>query len=183
MSAIREWVRRLQDWRPALHDWSLMPLRVIVGYGFVAHGCAKFARGPEHFVTILSALGVPLPEFMAWLTIGVEIFGGLAVLAGAFLPLAAVPLAITLLVAMFTVHLPFGFSSIKLQAVISGQPKFGPPGYEIDLLYLACLITLVVGGPGPLAVDNLLHFSRRMPNRSRAAKFQREHDGFHECSD
>jgi putative oxidoreductase len=140
----------------AINSWALIPLRLIVGYGFIAHGYAKLIKGPGHFAAILGALGMPLPELLAWLTIAVEIFGGLAVLAGALLPIAAVPLAATLLVAMFTVHLPFGFSSIKLQSVISGHPMFGPPGYEVDLLYLACLITLVAGGPGPLAVDNFL---------------------------
>jgi putative oxidoreductase len=59
-----------------------------------------------------------------------------------------------LLVAIFTVHLPFGFTSIKLMAVTADGPKFGPPGYETDLLYLACLATLLLTGSGPLAVDS-----------------------------
>ena len=50
---------------------------------------------------------------MGWLTILVEIFGGLAVLLGALVPLASIPMAAVLLVAMFTVHLPYGFSSIS----------------------------------------------------------------------
>lgn len=29
--------------------------------------------------------------------------------------------------------------------------QFGPPGYELNLLYLACLAALVLGGSGPLA--------------------------------
>lgn len=33
---------------------------------------------------------------------------------------------------------------------------FGLPGVETDLLYLACLTTLVVGGSGPLALDSLI---------------------------
>jgi uncharacterized membrane protein YphA (DoxX/SURF4 family) len=54
--------------------------------------------------------------------------------------------AAILLVAIFTVHLPYGFSSIKLQAVTAAGPQFGPPGFETDLLYLACLAALVLGG-------------------------------------
>jgi putative oxidoreductase len=57
---------------------------------------------------------------------------------------------------MFTVHLPYGFSSIKLQAVTAAGAQFGPPGYETDLLYLACLAALVFAGPGMLAVDGLI---------------------------
>jgi len=34
--------------------------------------------------------------------------------------------------------------------------QFGPPGYEVDLLYVACLATLVLFGPGPLAIDGIV---------------------------
>src|SRR4029078_6641841 len=96
--------------------WAPIPLRLIVGYGFMEHGFAKLARGPDSFSAILHAIGVPAPHLMAWATILVEIFGGLAILVGAFVALASLPMAAILLVAMFTVHLPYGFSSIKLQA-------------------------------------------------------------------
>jgi putative oxidoreductase len=92
---------------------------------------------------------------MAWLTILIEVFGGLMVLLGAFVPVAAVPMAGVLLVAMFTVHWPYGFSSIKIVSVVSGRAQFGPPGYECDLLYVACLAALVLGGSGPMAIGNL----------------------------
>src|SRR6266481_2611778 len=59
----------------------------------------------------------PAPHLMGWLTISVELVGGMAVLLGALVPLASIPMAAVLLVAMITVHLPYGFSSIKLQAV------------------------------------------------------------------
>ncbi len=41
--------------------WWAIPLRLIVGYGFMAHGFAKLSRGPNAFVGILHALGVPAP--------------------------------------------------------------------------------------------------------------------------
>jgi putative oxidoreductase len=66
-----------------------------------------------------------------------------------------------LFVAMLTVHLPYGFSSIKLLSVTSGRAQFGPPGYELDLLYLACLTALVFGGSGPMAIDGLLRKWRK----------------------
>src|ERR1700740_483327 len=93
---------------------------------------------------------------MAWATILVEILGGLAVILGAFVTLASLPMAAVLLVAIFTVHLPYGFSSIKLLAVTAAGAQFGPPGYETDLLYLACLAVLVLIGAGPFAVDGLI---------------------------
>ena len=144
-----------------LRPWAAIPLRLIVGYGFIAHGYAKIVRGPAQFFAVLHALGVPAPQFMGWATILIELFGGFAVLAGAFIALASVPMAAILLVAIFTVHLPYGFSSIKLMAVTAAGAQFGQPGYELDLLYLACLAALVLGGSGPLAVDNLLRRKSR----------------------
>jgi putative oxidoreductase len=140
----------------ALARWAPIPLRLIVGYGFMQHGLAKLSRGPEVFAAILNAIGVPAPHLMAWLTILVEVFGGLAVLLGALVPLASLPMAAVLLVAIFTVHLPYGFSSIKLISVASGHAQLGPPGYETNLLYLACLAALVLGGSGPMAIDGHL---------------------------
>lgn len=136
--------------------WYAIPLRLIVGYGFIAHGYAKLARGPESFTNILSALGMFDPPLLAWATILIEIFGGLAVVIGFFIPLVSVPMMVVLLVAMFTVHLPNGFSSIKLLSVSEAGAHFGQPGYETDLLYLAALIALVLGGSGPLALDRYL---------------------------
>lgn len=138
-----------------LRTWSAVPLRLIVGYGFVAHGVAKVMNGPDHFAASLHALGVPAPHLMGPLTIGLEILGGIAVLTGAWIRLVSIPLTAILLVAAITVHLPFGFSAIKLRDVTAAGPQFGPPGYEVDLLYIAALATLVLGGSGPFAIDGL----------------------------
>ena len=145
--------------RASVARWAPIPLRLIVGYGFMQHGFAKLSKGPEAFAAILHAISVPAPHLMAWVTILVEVFGGLAVLLGALVPVVSVPMAAVILVAIFTVHLPYGFSSIKLMSVTSGHAQFGPPGYETDLLYLACLAALVLGGSGPMALDG--YFRRK----------------------
>ena len=142
--------------------WSPIPLRLIVGFGFMQHGFAKLSRGVDAFVAILQAMYVPSPHVMAWLVILTELIGGLMVFVGAFVALASVPMIATLLVAIFTVHLPYGFSSIKLRAISPSGPVFGPPGYETDLLYIACLVSLVLSGPGPLSIDGLIR--RRKTN-------------------
>jgi putative oxidoreductase len=149
---------RVRSWSPSgpLSGWWALALRAIVGYGFVAHGFAKLSRGPGAFAGVLHALGVPAPDLMAWVTILVEICGGSLVLLGAFVWVASIPMAAVLLVAMFTVHLPYGFSSVKLVAVTNARAQFGPPGYEVDLLYIACLAALVLGGSGPLSVDGFI---------------------------
>ena len=143
--------------------WAPLPLRAIVGCGFMQHGFAKLDRGVDTFAGILHALGTPFPLLLAWATILVEILGGVVILLGAFVALASIPMAISLLVAIFTVHLPYGFSSINLQAVTAQGAQFGPPGYECALLYLACLAALVLGGAGPFSVD---HWLARKASRS-----------------
>jgi putative oxidoreductase len=136
--------------------WAPVLLRLIVGYGFAQHGVAKLLKGPDAFAAILQAIGVPAPHLMAWLTILIELIGGVAVLLGAFITLVSLPLAAVLLVAIFTVHLPYGFASIKLMAVTATGVRFGPVGYETNLLYLACLASLVLSGAGPLSINGLI---------------------------
>jgi len=133
--------------------WAPLPLRLIIGYGFMAHGFAKLGRGADHFAGILQALGMSHAKLLSWATIIVEICGGLAIALGAFVAEFSIPMIAILLVAICTVHLPNGFSSIKLQAVTQTGAQFGQPGYECDLLYLAGIVALLLGGPGPLALD------------------------------
>jgi len=144
-------------------DLALLPLRLIIGFGFMAHGYAKLSAGPQKFAEMLQTIGIPAPGLMAWMTALVEFFGGLAVVAGALIPIVSIPLAVVMLVAMFTVHLPYGFSSIKLMGITGGGPQFGTPGYEVNLLYLAGLLTLVLGGTSPFSVDRI--FARRKARR------------------
>jgi putative oxidoreductase len=142
-----------QDVRAKVAPYAAIPLRLIIGYGFLAHGLAKWTRGSGVFAGILQATGVPLPHLMAWVAIATEIIAGIAFLIGAFVPLISIPATILLVVAIFTVHLPYGFSSIKLISVNNGRAQFGPSGYECDLLYIACILMLVLSGPTPWSVD------------------------------
>jgi putative oxidoreductase len=145
---------------PVPASWYAIPLRVVVGFGFFEHGYAKLARGWEHFAGILHAIGIPFADLLALATILIEVVGGILVFAGAFIPLAAVPMIIVLLVATFTVHIQYGFSSIKLQSFGTAGAHFGQPGYETDLLYIAAIIALCMGGAGPLSFDGYVNRRR-----------------------
>ncbi len=145
---------------PVPAAWYAIPIRLIVGLGFMQHGYAKLARGPEDFIGMLHAIGVPAPFLAGWATIIVEIVGGMLIPVGAFVPLATPPMLFVLFVAIFTVHLPNGFSSIKLQSFDAAGAHFGQPGYETDLLYIAGLVALCLGGAGPLSVDRFLRRCR-----------------------
>ncbi|HXD46581.1 MAG TPA: DoxX family protein [Pseudolabrys sp.] len=153
--SIREFISNLmlRAASRAAVTWSPLPIRLIVGYGFMAHGFAKLSRGPEAFALILDTLGVPLPLLMSWATTVVELAGGAAVLLGIGIPLVAPPMAVVLLTALFTVHYRYGFFSVKLAHVGDDGVRFGTVGYEIILLYLAGLAALVIGGPGRLSLE------------------------------
>jgi putative oxidoreductase len=138
------------------NQWVPVPLRLIIGIGFMVHGWAKLSRGPSGFAKLLAQIGAPLPEATAWVSTFVELLGGLAIFVGAFVEIVSVPLIVMMLVAMFTVHLKYGFSSISTIGLTRNGPQFGPPGYEVNLLYIAGLLALILGGAGPLSIDRLL---------------------------
>ena len=150
--------------RTARKGLALLPLRLMIGFGFAAHGYAKLHRGPDKFAVILASIGVPQPHLTAWVTALLEFFGGISVMAGAFVLPLTVPLAFIMLTALFTVHLQYGFSSITLKAVTSSGAQFGPVGYELNLLYITGLLTLAISGAGALSVDTWL---KRRKLRSR----------------
>jgi putative oxidoreductase len=147
--------------------WVPIPIRMILGVGFMVHGWAKWSRGPAAFAELLGQAHVPLPLANAWLVTLLEIFGGLALLVGAFVALVSVPLIFSMLGAMFTVNINYGFSAVNTIGLTPEGPQFGPPGYEINLLYIAGLLALILGGAGPLSIDALR--SRRRQQRFRVA--------------
>ena len=147
--------------------WVPVPLRMILGVGFMVHGWAKWSRGPAAFAELLKQAHVPLPFANAWLVTLLEIFGGLALLMGAFVTIVSVPLILSMLGAMFTVNIKYGFSTVNTIGLTPQGPLLGPPGYEINLLYIAGLVALILGGAGPLSMDALR--SRRRQRHLRVA--------------
>ena len=149
-----------RSWKDAQHGLALVPLRLIVGYGFIAHGMAKWSRGPEKFGNLLHVVGVPFPTPTAWLVTLLEVFGGLAILVGALVAIMSIPLIISMVVAMVTVQLRYGFSSVNTIGLTPAGPVFGPPGYEINLLYIGALLALALSGPSALSIDAWLSSGR-----------------------
>jgi putative oxidoreductase len=146
-------MQRSPEIRGALAAWAALPLRLMVGGGFMVHGWLKLGRGVEVFGAALAGLHIPWPDLMAWITVLVELLAGASVLLGAFVVLNSVPMVVVLLVAMVKVHWQFGFSSIKFMAVTAAGPQFGKPGVECDLLYLACIAALLLLPRDPLSID------------------------------
>jgi putative oxidoreductase len=137
----------------ASSGWGMVPLRLLIGFGFASHGYAKLARGPAAFAAILSAIGIPAANLTAWVTSLTELFGGIAIVLGAAVAPAALPLIAIMLTAIFGVHLRYGFSSVNLESVSAAGAVFGPVGYELSLLYIVGLIALALSGPSAASVD------------------------------
>ena len=129
----------------------------LLGIGFVYHGFPKLFSSAEHegFVAMLQGIGVPASALTAWIVAIVESLGGLALIAGAYVAVAAVPLAVNMLVALLTVHLPMGCSFMNITGMSEAGPTFGMPGYEVNLLYIAGLVALILGGAGALSIDEM----------------------------
>ena len=146
-------------------QWAPVLLRLMIGVGFFYHGWLKVftSGGHQAFAGWLGGIGVPAPEITAWLVAFAEIVGGLALIVGAFVAIASVVLIGDMVVAMFTVHLPHGFNFINITGMGKQGPVFGMPGAEVNLLYIAGLLALVIGGAGPWSVDTLLQ-NRKGPS-------------------
>ena len=131
-------------------EWAPLPLRLMLGVGFFYHGWLKVFSpgGHQLFAGMLGSLGLPAPAVTAWLVAWAEIVGGLALIAGAFVVIFSAVLIADMLVAMFTVHLPNGFNFVNITSMGKQGPVFGMPGAEVNLLYIAGLLTLAIGGAG-----------------------------------
>lgn len=126
-----------------LAAWGLLPLRLVVGLVFVAHGAQKlFQFGLGGTGGYLGSLGVPAPVLAAVVVIAVELLGGLAMILGVFTRIAALVLAAHMLVAILLVHITAGF--------------FLPNGYEFALTLLGASLTLFITGAGAASVDAAL---------------------------
>jgi len=136
-------------------QWAPVALRLIVGYGSMAHGWVKISRGTAGFAKLLAFEGVPFPQVNGAIAPYIELIGGAAILAGAYVVFTAIPLLVTMLVAMLFVQGHYGFSAVKTVGLNENGPLFGAPGVEINLLYIAALVSLMLTGAGALSVDGL----------------------------
>lgn len=135
------------------NEWAPLPLLLMLGIAFIYHGWSKLADGTQGFQGMLQNIGIPGGATTAWLVTLLELVGGLALLAGAFVTIVSGLLIINMLVAMFTVHLPHGFGFINITGMGPQGPQFGMPGYEVNLLFIAGLLALILGGAGAYSVD------------------------------
>ena len=133
-------------------DWTLALLRLVLGVVFFAHGAQKMlgwfgGYGFSPTMGYFTHSGIPAP--LAFLAIAAEFFGGIGLLVGLLSRVAAFGIVVNMVVAVLTVHLPFGFFMNWLGAQ-KGE------GFEYHLLAIALGIALLVKGGGAASVDRAL---------------------------
>lgn len=129
-------------------DYSMIILRAALGIIFFAHGSQKLlgwfgGYGFDATVQFFNQMGIP--PALAALAILAEFFGGLMVLLGFFTRIGAAGIAVTMAVALFTVHLPQGF-------FIAGDKV----GFEYVFALLLMALYLVINGAGEMSIDKYI---------------------------
>lgn len=131
---------------------GLFVLRVVIGIIFLNHGLGKLLGPPfagtgiGQFEGLLASLHFPAPTALAWAGAFLETLGGLALIIGAGVSVAALLLGIEMVIAVLKVHLSHGFDVFHYGDAMAR-------GYEYNLALLGGLAALVLGGPGILAVQ------------------------------
>lgn len=125
-----------------------LALRLSAGVIFAAHGAQKLfgwfgGYGLEGTGQFMASIGLEPGVVMAFLAGSAEFFGGLALIAGLLTRPAAVVLAITMLVAIFSVHIGNGL-------FMSNN------GYEFGLALLGMSLSLAFTGAGRLSADRAI---------------------------
>lgn len=125
---------------------STLPLRLIAGLIFTAHGAQKLfswfgGYGLDGTGQWMESIGLAPGYLMALMAGSAEFFGGLLLIAGFLTRPTSFVLAITMIVAIFSVHIDNGLFMTN-------------NGYEFGLALFAISISLMFSGAGKLSLDN-----------------------------
>jgi len=130
------------NWLVKLNSIPILMIRLVLAYGFWTTGIVKW-NNIDNVAEWFGNLGIPFPEFNAYLSVSTEIGGTILLILGLGTRLISVPLMIVVLVAIGTVHLHNGFEA-------------SDNGFEIPLYYFIMLFTLLIYGGGKISIDFLL---------------------------
>jgi putative oxidoreductase len=125
-------------------DIAFTFLRIVVGAMFLMHVSVKFKMGAGAVATnIMAKNGLEPALTWAYLTIALEVVGGICILIGLFTRFFGAALAIEMLIALVSVHMAKGYF-------------VGGGGYEYVLLIGACCFLIALRGGGPYSIDRML---------------------------
>jgi len=122
-----------------LQDLALLFIRLILAYGFYGPAMKKWGN-MEGIAQWFDSMNYPLPTLNAYLAGATEAAGVVLLFLGLGSRIISIPLMITMLVAIFTVHIGNGFAAAD-------------NGFEIPLYYLLMLFLLLAYGSGKYSVD------------------------------
>jgi putative oxidoreductase len=125
-----------------LKDLPLLFTRLVLAYGFYNPAMMKL-KDITSIAEWFGSIGIPFPTLNAYLATGTEVLGVILLTLGLFTRLISIPLIITMIIAIVTVHGENGFEA-------------GENGFEIPLYYIIMLFTLVVYGSGKISLDHVL---------------------------
>lgn len=134
-------------------SYSLLFLRVVAAAMILPHGAQKLLGwfGGNGFEATISGFAnyLGIPPFFGVLAVLAESAGGLLLLFGLFSRISAFGLAVTMIVAVFTVHIHNGL-------FMNWTGKAAGEGFEYHILYFSIVFVILVKGAGAFALDSLL---------------------------
>lgn len=130
------------------NSYSALALRLPLGIIFAAHGAQKLfgwfgGYGLEGTGQWMASIGLEPGVLLAALSGSAEFFGGLFLILGLLTRPTALVLAVTMLVAIFSVH-------------ISNGLFMSNNGYEFALALLAGAVSLLISGGGRVSADSVI---------------------------
>jgi putative oxidoreductase len=137
-------------------DVACLVLRVLLAVVFFAHGAQKVlgwfgGRGLEATMAYFTKVQ-HIPVEFAVLAIAAEFLGPIGLFVGFLTRIAAFAIAVEMAVAVYLVHLKFGF-------FINWSGKQPGEGFEYHILVFAITIALMINGSGRWSIDRMI--SRR----------------------
>ncbi|MCD4736790.1 MAG: DoxX family protein [Bacteroidales bacterium] len=130
-----------------LKDIPPLLFRLVLAYGFYTPAMMKW-QNISGIAEWFAGMGIPMPLLNAYLAASTEFLAVILLPLGLGTRIIAVPLMITMLVAIKTVHMANGFEA-------------GDNGFEIPLYYLLLLFGLFVYGSGKISLDYLVGRRRK----------------------
>jgi len=126
----------------ALNDIPALFFRLILAYGFYTPAMMKWGN-INGIAEWFGSMGIPFPTLNAYMAASTEMAAVILLPLGLATRFISIPLIITMIVAIVTVHLGNGFEA-------------GNNGFEIPFYYLLMLFSLMVNGSGKISLDYLI---------------------------
>lgn len=141
MKALR-WYQNFTSRLNMMEDLPLFLIRLVLAYGFYVPAMLKW-KNIGAIIEWFGNMGIPMPALNAYLSASTELAGVILLPLGLATRFISIPLIISMVVAIVTVHFGHGFNA-------------GDNGFEIPLYYILMLMILFVKGAGKFSLDHLI---------------------------